>query len=75
MRSASGKLDGVGTNWFPSGLSSVPFELRLPDDSNRMLDLVAGFLGVEQDSEDFALSPVIGWCVAEPAPETPILVG
>jgi hypothetical protein len=75
IRSASGKLEGVGTNWFPSGLSSVPFELRFPDDSTRMLDLVAGFFGIQQDSEDLALSPVIGWCVAEPAPETPILVG
>jgi hypothetical protein len=39
IRSASGKLEGVGTNWFPSGLSSVPFELRFPDDSTRMLGL------------------------------------
>jgi hypothetical protein len=75
IRSASGKLEGVGTNWFPSGLSSVPFELRFPDDSTRMLDLVAGFFGTEQDSENFALSPLIGWCVTAPAPEAPILVG
>jgi Domain of unknown function (DUF4419) len=67
FRSASSKLEGVGTNWFPSGLSSVPFELRFPDDSTRMLDLVAGFFGTEQGPEDLALSPVIGWCVAEPA--------
>jgi hypothetical protein len=71
---------GVGTNAFPSGLSSVPFELSFsrkwfPRESTRKLDLVAGFFGIEQDPEDLALSPVIGWCVAEPPPQTPVLVG
>jgi len=65
---------GVGTRSFPSGLSSVPFDLKFPDDSTRELHLVAGFLGIEQDAEDLALSPVIGWCVAEAPPQTPVLV-
>jgi hypothetical protein len=65
---------GVGTKAFPSGLSSVSFELTFPDHSTRKLDLVAGFFGIEQDPEDLALSPVIGWCVAEPPPQTPVLV-
>jgi Domain of unknown function (DUF4419) len=67
-------LTGVGTRHFPSGLSSVPFDLKFPDNSTRKLDLVAGFLGVEQDAEDLALSPVIGWCFAEPPPQTPVLM-
>ena len=73
-RLASNDRYGVGTRSFPSGLSSVPFDLKFPDSSIRKLDLVAGFLGVEQDTEDFALSPVIGWCVAESAPQTPVLI-
>jgi hypothetical protein len=67
-------LHGVGTNSFPSGISSVPFDLKLPEESTRKLNLVAGFLAVEQDAEDLALSPVIGWCVAEPPPRTHIVV-
>ena len=74
LRSASDNPYGVGTRSFPSGLSSVPFDLNFTDNSTRKLDLVAGFLGVEQDSEDLALSPVIGWCVAEPPPQTRIVV-
>jgi hypothetical protein len=65
---------GVATNAFPSGLSSVPVELKFPDKSTRKLDLVAGFFGVGQGLEDCALSPVIGWCVAEPPPQSPVLV-
>jgi hypothetical protein len=71
---ASDNPYGVGTRSFPSGLSSVPFDLKFPDGSTRRLDLVAGFLGVEQNSEDLALSPVIGWCVAEPPPRQHIVV-
>jgi hypothetical protein len=70
---------GIATNSFPSGLSSVRFELVLPDKTTRDLDLVAGFFGIEQSaieegSADLALSPLIGWCVAEPPPSSPVLV-
>jgi hypothetical protein len=36
------------------------------------VDLVAGFSGVEQNPSDLSLSPVIGWSVTEPAPQTPV---
>ena len=62
---------GVATSSFPSGLASVPVNLNFPSGSTRMVDLVAGFLGVEQDSEDLALTPVISWSVVEPAPAKP----
>jgi hypothetical protein len=39
------------------------------------LDLVAGFLAIEQDPVDLALSPVISWSVTERAPEKPVLIG
>jgi hypothetical protein len=64
---------GIATGAFPSGLSSVPVDIEFPDRSRRSIDLVAGFFGVEQGCEDLALSPAIGWCVAEP-PQTPVLV-
>jgi len=38
------------------------------------LDLVAGFLAVKQNSADLALSTVIGWSVAEPPPNTPVVL-
>jgi hypothetical protein len=38
------------------------------------LDLVAGFLGIQQDAEDLALSPLVSWSVTERAPEKPVLI-
>jgi hypothetical protein len=38
------------------------------------MDLVAGFLAVEQDPEDLALEPVISWSVAERAPTQPVVI-
>jgi hypothetical protein len=57
---------GVESSSFPSGLASVPMKLDFPGGSTTMVDLVAGFFGVEQDPEDLALTPVIGWSVVEP---------
>ena len=65
---------GVGKQGFPSGLASARMNLLLPDGKPYSLDLVAGFLGIEQNPEDLALSPLISWCVAEPPPQTPIFI-
>ena len=56
-----------GASGFPSGLARVPIRVTFPDTSNTKVDLYGGFLGVEQDERDLALSPVISWCVAEQA--------
>jgi hypothetical protein len=59
----------VSTGDFPSGVASVPLQLRLHDDSGvtvQMLDLLGGFLGLQQAGADMALSPVISWCIARP---------
>ena len=61
---------GVGLRVFPSGLSSAPVKVVM-ETSETTLDLVAGFFAVQQDPSDLALSPLIGWCVAEHPPETP----
>lgn len=66
----SGK--GVSLSSFPSGISSAPVRVRFSNRSCSDVDLVAGFFGVRQDPTDMTLSPVIGWCVTEPAPKTPI---
>jgi hypothetical protein len=66
--------EGVSTKSFPSGLSSVPLKVSFPDGSRRGVDLVAGFFAVRQGGSDLALSPVIGWCVAEPPPKKPVTV-
>jgi hypothetical protein len=66
------KTDGIPTNGFPSGLTSVPVKVELPNGAKRECAFVAGFFGVEQNPSDLSLSPLIGWSVAEPAPTTPI---
>lgn len=65
---------GVRLASFPSGLSSVPMKVRMPNGSDIDLDLVAGFLGVRQHPSDLTLSPFIGWSVAEPPPTTPVII-
>ena len=68
-----GSNKGVRRRGFPSGLSmlgSVVFK----DESCTDVDLVAGFLAVQQNPLDLALSPLIGWCVAEPPPKKPMRV-
>jgi hypothetical protein len=62
---------GVAPKRFPSGLASVPIKLMAT--TELQLDLVAGFLGVEQD-EELSLSPVISWAATEKAPAEPVLV-
>ena len=69
-----GSDTGVAQRSFPSGLASVPVKLSFPNGLTSEIDFVAGFLAVEQDPEDLALSPVIGWSVAESAPIKPMLI-
>jgi hypothetical protein len=65
---------GVSGKSFPSGLASVPVRLSFQDGSSKAVDLVAGFLAIEQDPGDLALSPVIGWSIAERPPAKPVLL-
>lgn len=67
---SSGK--GVSLKSFPSGVSSAPVKIRFNGGSSSDVDLLAGFFGVRQDATDMTLSPLIGWCITEPAPKTPI---
>jgi hypothetical protein len=60
----AGAEKGVRQNSFPSGLTSVPVNVAFANGTKMDLDLVAGFLGVEQDEADLSLSPVISWAVA-----------
>jgi hypothetical protein len=68
VRAPSSK--GVRLKTFPSGLSSVPVKLTFNDRPDRDVELVAGFFAVKQHP-DGALSPVIGWSVAEPPQKKP----
>ena len=69
-----GAQNGVAPKSFPSGLASVPVNLTLADGSSSEIDLVAGFLAVEQDPRDLALSPVISWSATERPPEKPVMI-
>jgi hypothetical protein len=68
----AGSEKGVTTASFPSGLASVPIKVNFEISPTRDLDLVGGFLAVEQDGTEFALSPMIGWSVTEKVPVRPI---
>jgi len=65
---------GVRLRGFPSSLSSTPLKVLFQDGSYANVDLVAGFLAVQQNQLDLTLSPLIGWCVAEQPPKTPVMI-
>lgn len=65
---------GVSRGGFPSGLSSTPVKVLFKDGSGTDVDLVAGFLAVKQNPLHLTLSPLIGWCVAEPPPKKPVMI-
>jgi hypothetical protein len=69
-----GAEKGVAPKLFPSGLSSVRVNLKFPTGQESDIDLVAGFIAVEEDPEDLALSPVISWSATERAPEKAVMV-
>jgi hypothetical protein len=64
-----GSEKGIAAKSFPSGLASVPVELHFLNDTSIEVELVAGFLAVEQDNQTLALSPLIGWSVTERLPQ------
>jgi hypothetical protein len=65
-------VKGVSPASFPSGLSSVPIKVKFTTGGSADVDLVAGFFAVEQNPSNLALSPVIGWSVAEPPSKTKV---
>ncbi len=56
---------GISAERIPSGLSQVAFKLQTLDSQEYALELVAGFVGVCQDSDLGTLQPEIGWAVRE----------
>jgi hypothetical protein len=54
---------GIAPSTLPTGLSCVPVFIHDPE--IRKLGLVAGFLGVVQDTNTGSLRPEIGWAVVE----------
>ncbi len=68
---------GVSMKSFPSGISKAPVKVQSPC-SETEVELIGGFAGVGQRTEDLALYPIINWAVAEksatqdrPAPRKP----
>ncbi|MCC5654481.1 DUF4419 domain-containing protein [Nostoc sp. XA013] len=56
---------GISPECLPLGLSQTPFQLITPDGQEHSLELLAGFIGVHQDSLEQTLQPEIGWAVRE----------
>jgi Leucine-rich repeat (LRR) protein/HEAT repeat protein len=55
---------GLQLNNFPSGLAKAPF-IWLYFDKKYKMEFIAGFVGIKQNHQTKALSPEIGWAVAE----------
>ncbi len=55
---------GLTTDSFPSGLSKAPFTWFYYNEVFKM-EFLAGFVGMEQDTDSLALRPEIGWAVRE----------
>ena len=56
---------GISPDSLPLGPSQAPFKLKTLDEQEYSLELVAGFIGVRQDSEQGTLQPEIGWAIRE----------
>jgi hypothetical protein len=64
---------GVYVRTFPCGLSSVPVKVtKFP--GTEAIDLVGGFLAVEQHPKTLSLFPVISWCMTAPKPASPVML-
>ena len=58
--------EGFMTFAAPSGLSQVPFVWRDPKNgTERMMEAIAGLVGVVQDQDSLALEPIAGWAVRQ----------
>ena len=66
--------DGLSSSAIPAGLSQAPFTLKSAStDDSKGLELIAGFLGVRQQTDNGQLEPEIGWAVVEPDAFTQVL--
>lgn len=54
---------GLSPKRLPVGLSQAPFTIRAG--TPRAMELMAGFMGVQQDAATGQLEPLIGWAVLE----------
>lgn len=53
---------GIMSDVLPTGLSQTPLKLNYNGD-NYPMELLAGFVGFEQNDQTFALRPKLGWAV------------
>ena len=56
---------GISPKSLPLGISQAPFKVSTPDGKEYSLEIVAGFIGVYQHSQQQTLQPEIGWLVRE----------
>lgn len=61
-------IEGIRTDQLPSGISKVPFIIKMIlTNETKPMQFLSGFLGGEQDKENFALRPMLGWAVRKSA--------
>ena len=56
---------GLSPREVPTGLSRAPFIIKSPSQQGKEMELIAGFIGVKQESKTGQLEPEIGWAVLE----------
>lgn len=54
---------GIRSDMLPAGLSVVPFRCIDLQGEKRKMEMIGGFVGVEQDATTLAVQPKIGWAV------------
>lgn len=58
---------GLSSASLPVDVSRAPFRWSFPSVAYNM-EFIAGFMGVTQDKDTYAVSPAIGWLICEGAP-------
>ena len=61
----SGFRMGLRLDQFPTGLSTAPITMLLPDGESRRVEVLGGFVGIRQTAVSGALQPRIGWAVRD----------
>jgi len=57
------KRKGASTDQLPAGMSVVPFRCIDKSGNVRSMQMIGGFVGIEQNAETFAVQPKIGWAI------------
>ncbi len=61
-------LAGANTDQLPAGMSVVPLRCFDKNGQESFLEMIGGFVGIEQNVETYAVQPKIGWAIRHAKP-------